>query len=101
MDIYEPRDFNLLGLHGCNMCGEGIYESLVQSLAVEGINLPTTVVQRGIEFNRLHMDIGSVQIQTPRQEKRIATQYGKELSCPRLNENGSAIAEIQGSIACP
>ena len=75
VDIYEPRDFNLPGPRGCNMCGGVIYESLVQSLAVEGINLPTTVVQRGIEFNRLHMDIGSVQIQTPRQEKRIATTF--------------------------
>ena len=42
---------------------------------VEGMNLPTTVVQRGIEYNKLHMDIGSVQIQTPRQEKRIATTF--------------------------
>lgn len=75
VDIYEPRDFNLPGPRGCNMCGGVIYESLVQSLAVEGINLPTTVVQRGIEYNKLHMDIGSAQIQTPRQEKRIATTY--------------------------
>lgn len=75
VDIYEPRDFNLAGPRGCNMCGGIIYESLVQSLAVEGINLPTTVVQRGIEYNKLHMDVGNVQIQTPRQEKRIATTF--------------------------
>jgi len=75
VDIYEPRDFNVTGPAGCNMCGGVIYESLVQSLAVEGINLPTTVVQRGIESNILHMDIGSVQIQTPRHEKRIATTF--------------------------
>jgi CRP-like cAMP-binding protein/flavin-dependent dehydrogenase len=75
VDIYEPRDFSQTAPTGCNMCGGVIYESLVQSLAVEGINLPPTIVQRGIEFNRLHLDIGSVQIQTPRQEKRIATTF--------------------------
>jgi len=75
VDIYEPRDFKVTGPAGCNMCGGVIYESLVQSLAVDGINLPTTVVQRGIEYNMLHLDIGSVQIQTPRHEKRIATTF--------------------------
>ena len=75
LDIYEPRDFNATGPVGCNMCGGVLYESLVQSLAVEGINLPSTVVQRGIEYNMLHLDIGSVQIHTPRREKRIATTY--------------------------
>ena len=75
VDIYEPRDFKTIGPAGCNMCGGVIYESLVQSLAVEGINLPPTVVQRGIEYNMLHLDIGSAQIQTPRHEKRIATTF--------------------------
>ncbi len=75
VDIYEPRNFDLPGPAGCNMCGGVIYESLVQSLAVEGINLPPTVVQRGIEFNMLHMDVGNALIQTPRHEKRIATTF--------------------------
>lgn len=75
VDIYEPRDFNLPGPVGCNMCGGVIYESLVQSLAVEGINLPVSVVQRGIEFNKLHLDIGSVQIHTSYREKSIATTF--------------------------
>ena len=75
VDIYEPRDFDLPGPAGCNMCGGVIYESLVQSLAVEGINLPSNVVQRGIEFNMLHLDIGNALIQTPRHEKRIATTF--------------------------
>ena len=75
VDIYEPRDFDMAGPAGCNMCGGVIYESLVQSLAVEGINLPPTVVQRGIEFNMLHMDVGNALIQTPRHEKRIATTF--------------------------
>jgi flavin-dependent dehydrogenase len=57
------------------MCGGVIYESLVQSLAVEGINLPPAIVQRGIVCNMLHLDIGSAQIQTPRNEKRIATTF--------------------------
>jgi flavin-dependent dehydrogenase len=75
VDIYEPRDFDIPGPGGCNMCGGVIYESLVQSLAVEGINLPVSVVQRGIEFNMLHLDVGNALIQTPRQEKRIATTF--------------------------
>ena len=75
VNIYEPRDFDIPGPTGCNMCGGVLYESLVQSLAVEGINLPETVVRRGIERNMLHLDIGSVCIQTPQHEKRIATTF--------------------------
>ncbi len=75
VDIYEPRNFEVPGPVGCNMCGGVIYESLVQSLAVEGINLPPTVVQRGIEFNMLHLDVGKALIQTPHHEKRIATTF--------------------------
>jgi hypothetical protein len=55
VDIYEPRDFDIPGPTGCNMCGGVLYESLVQSLAVEGINLPETVVRRGVEHNMLHL----------------------------------------------
>ena len=75
VDVYEPRKFDDPGPAGCNMCGGVIYESLVQSLAVEGINLPPAVVQRGIEFNMLHLDVGDALIQTPRHEKRIATTF--------------------------
>lgn len=75
VDIYEPRDFDIPGPTGCNMCGGVIYESLVQSLAVDGINLPETVVQHGIGHNMVHLDIGSVRIHTPRREKRIATTF--------------------------
>ena len=72
VDIYEPRDFSLAGPIGCNMCGGIISESLVQMLAAEGLILPPTVVQRGIDSYTLHMDVGSVRINTPVQEKRIA-----------------------------
>jgi len=75
VDIYEPRDFNVSGPLGCNMCGGVLYESLVQSLAMEGINLPTTVVQRGMEYNMLHLDSGNVLIRTPQREKRIAATF--------------------------
>lgn len=75
VDIYEPRDFVRSGPSGCNMCGGIISESLVQTLAVEGINLPETVVQRGIDSYVLHMDVGSVRIETPLQEKRIAAVF--------------------------
>ncbi|GAG26498.1 unnamed protein product, partial [marine sediment metagenome] len=75
VDVYEPRDYTRPGPVGCNMCGGIISESLVQNLATEGINLPPTVVQRGIDSYMLHMDVGSVRIETPIQESRIAAVY--------------------------
>ncbi len=75
VDIYEPRDYTRPGPVGCNMCGGIISESLVQNLAAEGINLPPTIVQRGIDSYMLHMDVGSVRIETPLQEKRIGAVY--------------------------
>jgi CRP-like cAMP-binding protein/flavin-dependent dehydrogenase len=75
VDIYEPRDFTRPGPPGCNMCGGIVSESLVQNLSVEGISLPTSVVQRGIDSYVLHMDVGSVHINTPLQEKRIGAVY--------------------------
>ncbi|MHC4449206.1 MAG: NAD(P)/FAD-dependent oxidoreductase [Planctomycetota bacterium] len=75
VDIYEPRDFSRPAPHGCNMCGGIISESLVQHLATEGINLPPTVVQRGIESYELHTDMGQVRIDTPMHEMRIGSVY--------------------------
>jgi len=75
VDVYEPRDFSLPGPTGCNMCGGIIYETLVQALAAEGINLPPTVVERGIDSYVLHMNEGRVRIQTPLREKRIAAVH--------------------------
>jgi flavin-dependent dehydrogenase len=75
VNIYEPREFSRPSPQGCNMCGGIISESLVQYLAAEGINLPTTVVQRGIDSYTMHMDVGSSRIATPRQEKRIAAVH--------------------------
>ena len=75
VDIYEPRYFSHLGPAGCNHCGGVISESLVQLLAIDGINLPPSVVQRGIESYRLHTDVGSVAIEPPLHEKRIAAVY--------------------------
>ncbi len=58
LDIYEPRNFSLTGPPGCNMCAGIISESLVQMLAVEGILLPPTVVQRGMDSYILYTDHG-------------------------------------------
>jgi flavin-dependent dehydrogenase len=73
--IYEPKDFTKTGPAGCNHCGGVISELLVQTLAVEGINLPDTVVRKGINSYRLHTDYGSVFIATPSFDKTIATVY--------------------------
>jgi flavin-dependent dehydrogenase len=75
VDLFEPRDFSLPAPRGCNMCGGIVSESLVQALAAEGINIPPAVVQRGIDSYVLHTDTGSVRIDTPLQEKRIAAMH--------------------------
>lgn len=75
VDIYEPRRFSHAGPAGCNHCGGIVSESLVQLLATEGVNLPNTVVRRGIYSYMLHMDVGSVEIQSPVLEQRIASVY--------------------------
>lgn len=75
VDMYEPRRFGHCGPSGCNHCGGIVSESLVQRLATEGIRLPGSVVQRGIESYTLHMDVGDVEIATPLMEKRIAAIY--------------------------
>jgi flavin-dependent dehydrogenase len=75
VDVYEARNFSKAGPGGCNHCGGIISESLVQLLATEGINLPPDVVQRGISSYVMHMDIGSVRIETPIQEMRIGAVH--------------------------
>jgi flavin-dependent dehydrogenase len=75
VDMYEPRDFSGIGPASCNMCGGIISESLVQNLAAEGINVPPGVIQRGIESYTLHMDMGSVRIDTPLDEMRIGAVH--------------------------
>lgn len=72
IDIYEPRDFTKPGPGGCNMCGGIVSESLVQALAIEGINLPSDIVQRGIDSYVLHTDASTIKIDTPLKEMRIA-----------------------------
>ena len=73
--IFESKDFTKAGPAGCNRCGGVISELLVQTLAVEGINLPDSVVRKGINSYKLHTDLGSAYISTPSREKTIATVY--------------------------
>jgi len=75
VDVYEPKDFRVQGPPGCNMCGGIVSESLVQHLAAEGIVLPPTVIQRGIDSYVLHTDVGQVPIGTPTMEKRIGAVH--------------------------
>ncbi len=75
VDIFEFRDFDRAGPAGCNNCGGIVSEWLVQALSADGINLPTNVVERGIDSYALHMDIGDVRIETPLHEKRIAAVH--------------------------
>jgi flavin-dependent dehydrogenase len=75
VDLYEPRDFSRPGPAGCNMDAGIISELLVQRLAAEGINLPPTVIERGLDAYVLHMDVGSARIESAVREKRIASVY--------------------------
>ena len=75
VDIYEGKDFSVLGPAGCNMSSCIISEPLVQTLATDGINLPPLVVRRGIDSYVLHMDVGNVHIETPLHEMRIAAVH--------------------------
>lgn len=75
VDIYEPRVFTTAGPRGCNMGGGVISESLVQTLAVQGINLAPTLVQQGIESYVLHMSEGSARLDPAMHEARIAALF--------------------------
>ncbi len=75
VEIYEHRDFSSPAPAGCNMCGGIVSESLVQLLAAEGILLPSSVIQRGIDSYVLHMDVGSVRIGTPLDEMRVGAVH--------------------------
>ncbi|MBF0588548.1 MAG: hypothetical protein HQL53_05425 [Magnetococcales bacterium] len=72
IDIYEPRSFHLTGPRGCNFCGGIISESLVEMLAAEGLQLPQEVIIDTINTYTLHTKVGSVPIQSPKDEMRIA-----------------------------
>jgi len=75
LTIFEPKDFTKDGPAGCNRCGGIISELLVQALAVEGINLPDSVVRKGINSYNLHTNHGGVYFATPDLERTIATVY--------------------------
>lgn len=75
VDIYEPRNFHAAGPAGCNNCGGVISQTLMQSMAAEGIHLPPAVVQRCIDSYVLHTDAGRVLLPVPHQEKKIAVVH--------------------------
>ncbi len=75
LDIIEAKDFRNFGPVGCNNCGGIISESLVQLLSAEGIKLPSGVIRKGIDSYVMHTDERNVKIETPLQEKRIASVF--------------------------
>ena len=100
--IFEPKDFTKDGPGGCNKCGGIISELLVQTLALEGIGLPDTVVRKGVNSYRLHSEEGEVTIAAPGLERRIASVYrggGPKGAIPGAHESfdhfllGQAVAE--------
>jgi flavin-dependent dehydrogenase len=75
IDNIEAKNFLNVGPTGCNHCGGIISESLVQLLSTEGITLPSSVVNRGIDSYVMHTDDRNVKIETPLHEKRIASVF--------------------------
>ncbi|MDX8338800.1 hypothetical protein SLH46_06385 [Draconibacterium sp. IB214405] len=75
IDIIEAKDFNCTGPRGCNHCGGIVSESLIQMLSTEGIELPSTVIRRGIKSYTLHFEQGGTVIETPFREQRIASMF--------------------------
>jgi len=75
IDIYEAKDLTCSGPVGCNNCGGIVSESLIQSLATEGIVLSSNVIRRGIESYTMHLEQGSTLIETPLNEQRIAAMF--------------------------
>ena len=75
IDMYDKKNFLVCGPKGCNYCGGIVAESLVQEMAIDGIQLPKEVLKEGIESYHLHTDVGSALIKTPLEEKRIASIY--------------------------
>lgn len=75
LDIYEPQNFFMTMPRSCNKCGGIISETLIQNLAVEGINIPAPIIQRGINSYTLYTDKGKVEIQTPTNERRIGAVH--------------------------
>jgi len=75
LDNIEAKNFLSVGPTGCNHCGGIISESLVQVLSAEGITIPPNVVNRGIDSYVMHTDDQKVKIETPLQEKRIASVF--------------------------
>jgi flavin-dependent dehydrogenase len=104
VDIYEPRDFSLPAPQGCNMCAGVISETLVQNLAMEGITLPPSVVQKAIDSYVLHTNLGSQRIDAASQEKRIGVAFRgagphgiREIKFRGFDEHLLSLAEIKGA----
>ena len=75
LTIFEPKDFSKQGAAGCNRCGGVISELMVQTLAIEGINLPSSVIRQGINTYNLHTEKGDVFIETADRERTIASVF--------------------------
>ncbi len=75
IDIYEVKKFTKIGAGGCNHCGGIISESLVQKLSTDGIIIPSNIIQRGISTYTLHVEQGEAIINTPSNERRIASVF--------------------------
>lgn len=76
LKIFDRKTFTNQGPAGCNMCAGVISETMVQHLALDGINIPPIVVQRSIDAYCFHTTEGEVYIKSPRlQQRGIATTY--------------------------
>ena len=75
VDIYEPKDFAYMGAKGCNHCGGLVSESMLQLLSMEGIVVPSDTIMNTIDSYKMHTQDGTVVIELPLAQMRIATVY--------------------------
>ena len=75
LDIYEAKEFTRIGAAGCNHCGGIISETLVQELAMDGLVIPSEIIQRGINTYTMHTEQGTRVIHALSHEQRIASVF--------------------------
>lgn len=73
--LFDAKDFNRQGPHGCNLCAGVISETMVQLLNTHGLTLPEKIVQRKIEGYFLQIKAGGFLLKHPSEEKLITTVY--------------------------
>ncbi|MBI4303196.1 MAG: FAD-dependent oxidoreductase [Chloroflexi bacterium] len=82
--IYEPRDFDKLGPHGCKGCAGILSMALLKNLGELGLSIPDSVIQSRIEQYTVHSPYTSITFSNPEKGTPILSIYRG--GGPRLSE---------------